>query len=82
MKGFFISLSYIIGLYLFLLVTLLAAMYWIKKKKKLLGPFLLIIVAIAVDLFLFNMFLLDKVVLPRKDIGFGEYPTPYSFFGK
>lgn len=79
MKEVFLSLIYLIVLYLFLLVTLLAAMYWIKKKQKLLGPFLLIVVAIVIDLFLFNRFILDEVILKRKNIRFEEYPTPYSF---
>ncbi|MCK5655126.1 MAG: hypothetical protein KAI03_02385, partial [Candidatus Aureabacteria bacterium] len=79
MKEAFLSLIYIIVLYMYLSVSLLAAIYWIKKKKKLLGPFLLIVVAIAIDLFLFNRFILNEVVLPRKGIGFEKYPTPYSF---
>ncbi len=78
---YFLSISYIAVLYIFLVVVLAISFYWIKKKKDIFSALLITITAIAIDLVLFNFFLYDKVLLKRKHATqkFDEYPTQCLF---
>jgi len=57
----------------------ITATHLITKKRKIFMAFLLIFSAIAIDLFLFNLFLYEDVTDKRRNIKFNEFATGYKF---